>query len=436
MEMPRELSDRPAAQSTRFSRGLRNTLLPLLLIVAAPIFILFVWSVLTSRDGSLVGYLSAARIDWPRPTWTAAEIVLGFATLQALLLAVLPGRRVLGPVTPAGDRVSYRANGVLAGVVTHLVFLALLALGWVPLGLVYDEFGAILVVGSLCGLAGAALLYVKGRLAPSGPDFGASGNPLFDFYWGIELHPRIAGLDLKQLTVARFGMIGWSVLDVAFMAKQYELYGHVSSGILVASALQLAYIARFLWWESGYFATLDMMHDRFGFYLCWGGLAWLPALYPSAPLYLVSHPVELGPIAAFCILAVGAAALLITHLADTQRQRVRATDGKCLVWGRAPQIIRARYAVEGGGTQESLLLVSGYWGITRHFHYLSELSLALAWTVPCGFDSALAYIYPAYLAVLLVERAWRDDRRCRRKYGADWDEYCARVPWMMLPGVF
>lgn len=37
--------------------------------------------------------------------------------------------------------------------------------------------------------------------------------------------------------------------------------------------------------------------------------------------------------------------------------------------------------------KESILLVSGWWGVVRHFNYLPELAAAFLWTVPCGFSS-------------------------------------------------
>ena len=38
--------------------------------------------------------------------------------------------------------------------------------------------------------------------------------------------------------------------------------------------------------------------------------------------------------------------------------------------------------------------------------------------------------------VLLFDRATRDDRRCRTKYGPFWDDYCERVPYKIVPYVY
>ena len=66
----------------------------------------------------------------------------------------------------------------------------------------------------------------------------------------------------------------------------------------------------------------------------------------------------------------------------------------------------------------------------------TELTLALAWTLPCGVDSFTPYFYLAFLFVLLVDRAGRDDRRCQAKYGAAWDAYRRAVPYKLVPHLY
>ena len=52
----------------------------------------------------------------------------------------------------------------------------------------------------------------------------------------------------------------------------------LSNAMFVCVTLQLLYITKFFCWERGYFQTMDMAHDRAGFYICWGCLVWLPAV--------------------------------------------------------------------------------------------------------------------------------------------------------------
>ena len=59
------------------------------------------------------------------------------------------------------------------------------------------------------------------------------------------------------------------------------------------------------------------------------------------------------------------------------------------------------------------------------------LTLALGWPL-----DPWPWLYPLYYLALLLPRQVDDDRRCARKYGALWAEYCRRVPrWCQtLPG--
>jgi delta14-sterol reductase len=83
------------------------------------------------------------------------------------------------------------------------------------------------------------------------------------------------------------------------------------------------------------------------------------------------------------------------------------------------------------------LLVSGFWGTARHVNYLGELLMATGLTLALGYPGRFApWLYPLYYLALLIPRQRDDDRRCAAKYGALWDEYVARVPWRILPGIY
>jgi 7-dehydrocholesterol reductase len=127
--------------------------------------------------------------------------------------------------------------------------------------------------------------------------------------------------------------------------------------------------------------------------------------------------------------------VFVNYFADRQRQKVRATNGQCTVWGKRPETITASYTTERGERRNSLLLVSGWWGLSRHFHYIPEVLGAFFWSVPALFGHLLPYLYVLFLAILLTDRAFRDEQRCADKYGADWRRYCERVPYRIVPGV-
>lgn len=419
---------------------LTTHLVPGLLLLACPPFAALLWVIITYYDGSVLTALGSPPMEVlakiPMPSVRAAAMLLGWLGFQLLLLRVLPGKRHLGPISPRGNQPEYRLNGIAAFVVSHVAWFAATGLGLFSGAVIYNHFGELIVSASLLALVLCGWLYVKGLRFPSSTDASGTGNFLWDFYWGTELHPKLLGVELKQLFNCRFAMMGWSIILLSYAAAQIELHGHLSTSMMVCVGLQVVYIFKFFVWEGGYFNSLDIMHDRFGFYICWGVCAWLPIVYTIHGLYLVDHPIALSWYTVLPLVGFGLLSIRVNYAADEQRQRVRATKGDTQIWGRTPQLIKAKYTPADGVPRENLLLVSGWWGVARHFHYLPELGLALAWTIPVGFQHGLPWFYMIFLTILLTHRALRDDERCARKYGAAWDEYRSRVRWRMLPGVF
>ncbi len=448
MDLASRPPDRPSLRA-RASRVAHSTLLPLAAIGLCPLAVLVVWYVHTELGGSLAAFGSlvaregvagtARRVVGPvalgsAPAWA---MLAAFVAFEIALLRAFPSRRVEGPPTPSGDVPTYADDGLLAFAATLGAFvLGSWGLGLFPATIVYDHFGELLGALNLVSLALCAALYVKGRVAPSSRDAGTSGNPIFDFYWGVELHPRVLGVNVKQLTNCRLGMMAWPIVLLSFAAAQEARYGYVADSMIVAVALQLLKVTKFFSWERGYFFSLDVMHDRAGFYICWGCLVWVPAIYTASTLYLVAHPIHLGAGLSALIFAGGAIAIGASTLADRERRRVRDSNGATTVWRRPPALIRAPYVDDRGVRRENLLLASGFWGVARHFHYVPEVLSAVFWTLPVGFAHALPWLYVPYITLLLVHRALRDDARCAAKYGSAWDEYRRRVPYRIVPGVF
>jgi len=181
---------------------------------------------------------------------------------------------------------------------------------------------------------------------------------------------------------------------------------------------------------------MDIQHDRAGFYLIWGCMVWVPSVYTAPSFFLTEHPIDLGLPLASTYLVLGLLCIWITWDSDRQRVIFRTSQGQAKIWGRVPEKINAEYKTEDGKTKTSLLLVSGYWGWSRHFHYLPEILAAATWTIPVGFDTLLPYTYLIYLICLLVDRSNRDEVRCSNKYGEYWKLYCQRVPHRIIPFLF
>lgn len=422
-------------------------LVPLFLMLLTPPAVFLFWYTNTTLEGSFQklwelfsqnGILFTIYQVWSPVffgTSTAWTMIGLFAVVQLLLVRILPGKIEEGPITPKGNIPLYKANGLLSYAVT-LVLFYLTAFHWHLFSptIIYDHFGGILGALNIFSLIFCLFLYFKGRYFPSSSDSGVSGNIIFDYYWGTELYPKVLGWDLKRFTNCRFGMMSWSLILISFAAKQEQLYG-LSDSMVVAVALQLIYVTKFFAWEIGYLRSLDIMHDRAGYYICWGCLVWVPGIYTSSTLYLVQHPNHLGLPLACTIMSLGTVCILINYWADRQRQLVRATQGECLIWGKKPTTTLARYMTSGNEVKVNLLLSSGWWGISRHFHYVPEILGAFFWTVPALFVNFSPYFYVIFLTILLMERAFRDDQRCAAKYGHDWEAYCEKVPYKIIPYV-
>jgi 7-dehydrocholesterol reductase len=366
----------------------------------------------------------------------AWKVVALFIAVELLLMRILPGKRVQGPVTPKGHIPVYKANGILAFLCTVGLFL-FCSLQWnlFSPGVIYDHLGELLGTLNCFSLLFCLFLYLKGRYKPSTSDSGSTGNVVFDYFWGMELYPRVLGWDVKMFTNCRFGMMAWGLVLISFAAKQSQLFG-LSDSMLVAVALQLTYITKFFVWETGYLRSMDIMHDRAGFCICWGCMVWVPAVYTSPTLFLVGHPNHLGVGLSALLLLAGVSCIFINYLADRQRQRIRRENGECSIWNRKPELIFANYKTEWGEERQSLLLVSGWWGISRHFHYLPEILATFLWSLPALFNYYIPYFYLTFLVILLLDRAYRQEKRCATKYGDNWNEYCKRVPFRLIPFVY
>ncbi|KTC83492.1 7-dehydrocholesterol reductase [Legionella cincinnatiensis] len=425
--------------------NIRNTLGPLFLILVCPVFVMLMWYTNTQLEGSLLalwnlmlqkGFSQSIYSIWQPYFWGSAiawKIIVVFIVFELALMRLLPGKIFHGPISPKGNVPEYKDNGFFAFSVTMATFcVASFGFNLFSASILYDNLGALFGALNLFSLIFCAFLYLKGRFFPSSTDSGITKNILFDYYWGTELYPKVFGWHIKKFITCRFGMMSWGLFLISYCAKQAEL-GGLSNSMLISVFLQFVYLSKFYMWEKGYLRSLDMMHDRAGFYICWGCMVWVPCVYTSPSMYLVLHPIHLPFVWAILILFLGFASIMINYLADRQRLMARATQGECTIWGKKPVTVLARYKTTEGDKKQTILLASGWWGVARHFHYIPELAGTFFWSVPALFENFSPYFYLSFLTVLLFDRAFRDDKRCATKYGQDWKKYCELVPYKIVP---
>jgi protein-S-isoprenylcysteine O-methyltransferase Ste14 len=197
--------------------------------------------------------------------------------------------------------------------------------------------------------------------------------------------------------------------------------------MLLVNAFQFFYVADYFFHEEAILTTWDIRHERFGWMLCWGCLVWVPFTFSIQAYYLVTHAHDLPAAATAGIVALNLVGYAVFRSANLQKHRFRR-DPSRPVWGRPPEYIRT-----GSG---ALLLTSGWWGLARHFNYFGDLLMGLAWCLPAGFAHPLPYFYIVYFLILLIHRERRDHAMCRQKYGRDWEAYCRKVRWRIVPGLY
>ena len=360
------------------------------------------WHANYNLDGSLVklaeeiyakGLVSYVYAIYPSPWQPRAwKVILSYAAFELALQKFVPGKPFTATVTAMGNVPRYTANGVQCYVLSLVALAGLGYSGIFAPGDVYDLMGPMLSTMSFIALTFCLMLTIKGYVAPSSSDSGTNGSYILDFYWGTELYPRIAGWDVKLFTNCRFGMMFWALGILSYAHKQYTDIGYVSSSLFVSVALQLVYITKFFWWETGYLCSMDIQHDRAGYYLCWGCMVWLPCIYTSQAYYMVKHPKDLGLPTAAAVFAAGLFSIWANYDADRQRQAFRANDGKLQIWGKPAKCVKATYTTSEGQSRTSCLLASGWWGLARHFHYIPEITASVAWSVPL-FPAFMPYFY-------------------------------------------
>jgi delta14-sterol reductase len=349
----------------------------------------------------------------------------GFVAALFLGSILVPGPVREGAVLPDGKRRSYKLNGLgLFGLLVGLVALT----GWLKLGslaILVRYFWSLFIVANAFALALTVLLFLKGRRNGTGvsaPLGRGQTSGLYDLFYGLESNPTWLGVDLKLFSY-RPSLMGLALLNAAFAVLQYETHGAVTARMWLYQLLGFVYVLNYFQFEYGMLHTWDLIAERFGGMLVWGDYVLVPFFYSVAGWYLVDQREPLSPAAAVGIVALYLIGFILFRGANEQKHQFKTNPGTS-IWGRPAQTL--------GGK----LLVSGFWGIGRKLNYTGELCLYYAWTLTCGWGSWVPYVLPLWLTVLLAHRAWRDERRCRAKYGELWAAYCRRARFRMIPFLY
>lgn len=436
-----------------WNSDLTSVLSCLSLMVFSPILALYFYISAFYYDCSLVAPFNdwmVGNLKFNFPTLTKEAILLSSVWFFIqITLALAPDRlhdylrsyqggQQLGATTPSGNKLWYNINGLQAWVISHLFFFA--GAFWFnvfPATIIFDNWGSLFIMANLIGYSLAIFVYIKGYFFPSFPsDRKFSGSFLYDFFMGVELNPRIGPLDLKLFFNGRPGIVAWTMINLSFAAAQYSRFGYVTNSMLLVNLFHGMYVLYFFWKESWYLNTIDIHHDHFGWMLAWGDNVWLPYMYTLQGLFLVFHPVQLSVTYMLFVMFIGFTGLWMFISANNQKDRFRRKDGNILIFGKKAEYIPCEYKTKDGQVRQSKLLTSGWWGTARHMNYTGDLLFSLSYSLACGFGYIFPYFYFFFMTILLVHRCIRDEHRCKHKYGRSWDQYCEKVRYRLIPGIF
>ena len=154
-----------------------------------------------------------------------------------------------------------------------------------------------------------------------------------------------------------------------------------------------------------------------------GDYVLVPFFYSLPAWFLVGNFDPLSPTAIVALVLLYGGGFVMFRGANQQKHRFRQ-DPHARIWGSEAESIEGR------------LLVSGFWGMGRKLNYTGELTMYWAWTLLCGFHSFVPYLVALWLTGFLPHRAWRDEKKCRAKYGKLWEAYCAKARFRMIPFVY
>lgn len=361
----------------------------------------------------------------PAPSLPALYFYCGWLGLQVAMFHLLPGKIVQGQTTENGSHLDYKLNGLLSFIISIGLFLGLHFSGTLSGSYIYNNLTSILSAANIIVFALCFYIYWLGRSQAS--DSEKQFNTIEAFFVGAARNPRNGSFDWKFFCESRPGLTFWVIVSLSCMINQYETYGTVTNSMMIASFFISLYIVDYYVVEDAVLTTWDIVHEPFGWMLCWGSLIYVPFFYPLSSTWLADNPYVLPNWAATITLVIGITGYIIFRQANIQKHHFRQGKNK-KIWGKAPQYIQTQC-----GTK---LLTSGWWGIASHANYLGDLMIALAMCLTVGMNTLLGYGYFLTFIVLLVHRDWRDNQHCANKYGEDWKAYRKKVRWHIVPGVY
>ena len=214
------------------------------MMVGFPLLMYYMWIGATFYNGkfptpergqTLVDFfkhLGKLVYEFAFPSVRAWTIYWVFFIFEGACYCLLPGVYTDGkPLAhEGGKQLKYYCSGVWSFYTTIVIAAVLHYTRLFPLYTIIDEFGPLLSVAILSGYLVSIVAYFSALIR--GAQHRMTGYPMYDFFMGAELNPRLFGiLDFKMFFEVR---LPWFILlgiSCGTAARQYEEYGYVSAQV-------------------------------------------------------------------------------------------------------------------------------------------------------------------------------------------------------------
>jgi len=214
------------------------------MMIGFPLLMYYMWIGATYYDGKFprpsegqslsdfVAHLGHLVYEGAFPSLKAWTIFWVFFVFEALCYMFLPGITLQGRPLPheGGKQLTYYCSAVWSWYTTIVVALVLHATGLFKLYTLIDEFGPLMSVAIISGFLVSFIAYFSA--IARGKQHRMTGYPIYDFFMGAELNPRMFGiLDFKMFFEVRLPWYILFLITLGAATRQYEQYGYVSGEV-------------------------------------------------------------------------------------------------------------------------------------------------------------------------------------------------------------
>ncbi|XP_052077618.1 delta(14)-sterol reductase TM7SF2-like [Mytilus californianus] len=366
--------------------------------------------------------------NWtPKLDLYVSVVYIAWLLGQWILYMLDVGDVIPGPVLRQGKRLNYRLNGFFALVVNIIVFLFATLCGF-RVAVIFEKITELVTIACLIQFLISFILLCTQK-TENLPIYninpvGNRGNILEDWLVGRSISPRLGFLDLK-FVFARTGMIALAFFNFSVMAKYYEDNKTTNYTLLLAIGMALVYTADNLYHESFIVYIREMSREGCGITLL---------------VYVIGIPIEYGLVVSYvattkhelplyCLLLIAVIFLLgywTYRSSNNEKSHYRANPDDP-IFKKYETITTA---------SDKHLLVSGWWGMSRHPNYLGDIVMHVAMSFAAGFTNFLPHLNATLITSMLLHRERMDCDECKDKYGEDWEKYCHRVKWRVIPYIY